>query len=361
MDGQGLWTLDQLTEQVEAALSVDYPGAPSGRVRSVPDRRAIRWYTTIGLVDRPASTRGRTALYAERHLLQLVAIKRLQAAGRSLADIQAELAGIPESTLRLLARLPDHPPGPDTPAAAPRSDRFWSASVPPASATLPPGGATRPDSPAASAVPATAAVAAGDALATAASDTQLTPPTDAARAEPPDLVTGHPAPASPGPARSGLPDFGPAHHGSARAEPPDLVAGHPVPGSSGAARSGLPDFGPAQHGAARAAVAQPATAAAGPLSPILGRPAAETAARETAPDRPVQAERAVPGHSAEVTGTIEVAPAIALPGGVTLLLPPGTPYPAAADLAAIRTATVPLLTELGRRGVIATDSTEGKP
>jgi hypothetical protein len=333
MDGQGLWTLDQLTEQVEAALSVDYPGAPSGRVRSVPDRRAIRWYTTIGLVDRPASTRGRTALYAERHLLQLVAIKRLQAEGRSLADIQAELAGVPESALRLLARLPDHPPGPDTPAAAPRSDRFWSASVPPASATLPAasatlpaGGATLPDSPATSAGPATT-VTAEDALATAAPDTQLTPPpTDAARPEPPDLVTGHPAPASPGPARSGLPDFGPAHHGPAHA-----------------------------------AVAPPTTAAAGPVSPILGRPTAETAARKIAPDRPVQAERTAPGHSAEVTGTIEVAPAIALPGGVTLLLPPGTPYPAASDLAAIRTAAVPLLAELGRRGVIAADRTEGKP
>ena len=44
-DGQqGLWTLDQLTEQVEAALAVGYDGAPSGRVRGVPDQRAIRWY-----------------------------------------------------------------------------------------------------------------------------------------------------------------------------------------------------------------------------------------------------------------------------------------------------------------------------
>ena len=71
------WTLDELAERVETALAVDYHGQPSGRVRAVPDRRAIRWYTTIGLIDRPVAHRGRTALYGPRHLLQLVAVKRL--------------------------------------------------------------------------------------------------------------------------------------------------------------------------------------------------------------------------------------------------------------------------------------------
>ncbi len=106
MTAPDLWTLDQLTERVAAALAVDYPGQVSGRVREVPDRRAIRWYTTIGLVDRPAAMRGRTALYAERHLLQLVAIKRRQADGCSLAEIQAELAGATDAMLRSVARIP---------------------------------------------------------------------------------------------------------------------------------------------------------------------------------------------------------------------------------------------------------------
>ena len=63
------------------ALAVDYHGQPSGRVRAVPDRRAIRCTSTIGLIDRPVAHRGRTALYGPRHLLQLVAVKRLQARG----------------------------------------------------------------------------------------------------------------------------------------------------------------------------------------------------------------------------------------------------------------------------------------
>jgi DNA-binding transcriptional MerR regulator len=101
------WTLDELAERVDSALAVDYPGQPSGRVRPVPDRRAIRWYTTIGLVDRPVAHRGRIALYGPRHLLQLVAVKRLQARGLPLVAIQRELAGATDSQLARVARLPE--------------------------------------------------------------------------------------------------------------------------------------------------------------------------------------------------------------------------------------------------------------
>jgi DNA-binding transcriptional MerR regulator len=100
------WTLDELADRVETALAVDYQGQASGRVRAVPDRRAIRWYTTIGLVDRPTAHRGRTALYGPRHLLQLVAVKRLQARGLPLVSIQEELAGATDAQLARVARLP---------------------------------------------------------------------------------------------------------------------------------------------------------------------------------------------------------------------------------------------------------------
>jgi DNA-binding transcriptional MerR regulator len=153
------WTLDELAERVDAALAVDYAGQPSGRVRDVPDRRAIRWYTTIGLVDRPLAHRGRTALYGPRHLLQLVAVKRLQARGLPLVAIQRELAGATDDQLARLARLPaTGPPAPRrvVPAApaggadaAPRGPRpaaFWherpAAAV--AAAPTPPGAPLAP-------------------------------------------------------------------------------------------------------------------------------------------------------------------------------------------------------------------------
>lgn len=101
-----LWTLDELSAQVASALAVDYPGQASARVREVPDIRTIRYYTTLGLIDRPAQMRGRTALYGRRHLLQLVAIKRLQAKGLSLAEVQSRVVGQSDAVLRRLAQMP---------------------------------------------------------------------------------------------------------------------------------------------------------------------------------------------------------------------------------------------------------------
>src|SRR5579872_4529428 len=116
--GESLWTLDELCSQVALALAVDYTGANNGRVRDVPDRRTIRYYTTLGLIDRPAAMRGRTALYGRRHLLQLSAIKRLQARGLALADVQARLLGLTPAALEELAALPaDFVPAPPTAAA----------------------------------------------------------------------------------------------------------------------------------------------------------------------------------------------------------------------------------------------------
>src|SRR3954470_16526491 len=99
------WTIDELGEVAMAALAKGYDGPPNGRVRDLPDRRTIRYYTTLGLLDRPAAMRGRTALYGRRHLRQLVAIKRLQARGLSLAEIQARLVGLTDSALAELAGL----------------------------------------------------------------------------------------------------------------------------------------------------------------------------------------------------------------------------------------------------------------
>jgi DNA-binding transcriptional MerR regulator len=145
------WTLDELAERVDDALAVDYPGPPSGRVRAVPDRRAIRWYTTIGLIDRPVAHRGRTALYGPRHLLQLVAVKRLQAEGRPLVTIQQELAGATDTQLARVARLPADPaPAATRSAAAGSRAGFWRVQPAPASAPVAMAAATEggtPDGP----------------------------------------------------------------------------------------------------------------------------------------------------------------------------------------------------------------------
>ncbi|WP_306207827.1 MerR family transcriptional regulator [Actinoplanes sp. RD1] len=140
----GVWTMDELLTRVHRALAAEYPGAPNGRVRELPDRRAVRWYTTTGLVDRPSGMRGRNALYGPRHLLQIVAVKRRQAEGRSLAEIQAELAGATDEDLTAAARVPESlldgtASAVDTASARPR---FWAAT--PAALPPPPAPPTPP-------------------------------------------------------------------------------------------------------------------------------------------------------------------------------------------------------------------------
>jgi DNA-binding transcriptional MerR regulator len=124
MHGDG-WTIDELVQRAAEALAAGEVRAPNGRVTVVPDRRVIRWYATIGLLDRPVRTSGRVARYGERHLLQVVAVKRRQAQGHSLAEIQAELAGATDTTLRQVAGLPGTPE-PRAPEQPPR-DGFWRA------------------------------------------------------------------------------------------------------------------------------------------------------------------------------------------------------------------------------------------
>lgn len=82
------WTLPELVVEVAARIAA-LPAPRNGQVRAVPDERTVRYYVTLGLLDRPSAMRGRTALYGRRHAAQVVAIKRLQAAGRSLSEIQA--------------------------------------------------------------------------------------------------------------------------------------------------------------------------------------------------------------------------------------------------------------------------------
>lgn len=149
----GMWTLDELVDRARVALAAEYPGAPNGRVRELPDRRSIRWYTQTGLVDRPLGMRGRVALYGPRHLLQLVALKRRQADGRTLAQIQAELTGATDAELTPIARVPERlltPASPLPSSASPARPPLPAPALPSAADAAPPRArfwATPPEAP----------------------------------------------------------------------------------------------------------------------------------------------------------------------------------------------------------------------
>ena len=126
MEPERRFTLAELADAGASALDALGVAARNGQVRDRPDARTIRYYTALGLVDRPAEMTGRTALYGDRHLLQVLAVKAMQARGASLADVQRTLVGATADELRRAI-------GPGLPAAvaaaarpAPEPDRaFW--------------------------------------------------------------------------------------------------------------------------------------------------------------------------------------------------------------------------------------------
>ena len=84
------WKLKELAEKSQDLLGSE---GDSNRIQWKPTGRQIRYYTTLGLLDKPFGGRGKGATYGPKHLLQLLAIKRLQHQGLKLAEIQPILAG----------------------------------------------------------------------------------------------------------------------------------------------------------------------------------------------------------------------------------------------------------------------------
>jgi len=139
-----LWTLPELVAEVAARIAA-LPAPKNGQVRAVPDDRTVRYYVTLGLLDRPSAMRGRTALYGMRHAAQVVAIKRLQTMGRSLSEIQQLWPTLDDVTLARMS-------GVELPIAAkPARAEFWKREPGPSAAE--PAVATGPEQPMASVAP----------------------------------------------------------------------------------------------------------------------------------------------------------------------------------------------------------------
>lgn len=97
------YSLEELAAEAERSLSrLGAGGAADGRVSAFPDARTVRYYSTLGLLDRPR-IEGRQAVYGRRHLLQLVAVKALQARGLALAQVQGRLLGLTDEELEAVA------------------------------------------------------------------------------------------------------------------------------------------------------------------------------------------------------------------------------------------------------------------
>ncbi|HUJ27060.1 MAG TPA: MerR family transcriptional regulator [Myxococcales bacterium] len=101
-----MMSLDDLSREVARQLAARglLGAAPDARVADAPDARTVRYYTTLGLLDRP-QIENRQARYGDRHLLQLLAIKALQAFQLPLAEIQQKLYARSDAELQRLVEL----------------------------------------------------------------------------------------------------------------------------------------------------------------------------------------------------------------------------------------------------------------
>jgi DNA-binding transcriptional MerR regulator len=112
-DNEYQYKIEELAREAEAVLrSKGIKGnLLSNRVSEVPDNRTIRYYTTLGLIDRPV-VKGRLGFYGKRHLLQLVVIKALQTRGLSLSDIQKNVYGRTDEELEAILYEVESKPAP---------------------------------------------------------------------------------------------------------------------------------------------------------------------------------------------------------------------------------------------------------
>ena len=98
---QTILSLEELAQTVTKILVEQGLIQSDHRVSAVPDGRTIRYYTTLGLLDRPLVV-GRQARYGRRHVLQLLGVKSLQALALPLAEIQSRLYGRSDQELNAI-------------------------------------------------------------------------------------------------------------------------------------------------------------------------------------------------------------------------------------------------------------------
>jgi DNA-binding transcriptional MerR regulator len=108
-------SIEALAERVNAWCREHRIAPASGQAGEAVTERSIRFYRTAGLVDAPESAAG----YGEKHFLQLIAVRLLQAQGlplrrirellfaRSLAELrEVQKRGVAESRAIAAARTP---------------------------------------------------------------------------------------------------------------------------------------------------------------------------------------------------------------------------------------------------------------
>jgi len=108
--GRRDFKLDELVAIANQLISLVVPEQPSERVAETLNERTLRYYITEGLIDRPMGKEGTAALYGYRHLLQILAVKRLQGSYLPIKRIREVLTGRSNEEIeRIVTEGPEEP------------------------------------------------------------------------------------------------------------------------------------------------------------------------------------------------------------------------------------------------------------
>ena len=99
-------TIDDLVSLLDEVLPQIVGPQEDNKVTEIPTVRTIRYYISSGLVDKAIDYKGSAAIYGYRHLLQLVAIKHLQANNFQIKKIGEIIQGLTNEELEGLLVSP---------------------------------------------------------------------------------------------------------------------------------------------------------------------------------------------------------------------------------------------------------------
>jgi DNA-binding transcriptional MerR regulator len=95
----GLPEFAETAERIIASLKFEQE---RGTVTAIPDERTIRYYLAEGLIQPPEEKRGAASVFSYLNLLQLVAVKKLQAEHLPISKIRELVPGKSEQELETL-------------------------------------------------------------------------------------------------------------------------------------------------------------------------------------------------------------------------------------------------------------------
>ena len=141
----------ELVAQAARMLGLVAPVQDRGTVTEVPDDRTVRYYLNKGLISPAEEKRGTSSVFGYRHLLQLLAVKKLQSEnlpirkirdlvpGRDERDLERLIGldaggghyGDGDATRYLDSLLVPAPPPPDISQEPPRTRQAGGMAIPP--------------------------------------------------------------------------------------------------------------------------------------------------------------------------------------------------------------------------------------